>query len=286
MKNILVTGGLGFVGSNLVDRLVTLDYNVYVIDNLSSSSSSLDYKNNLAKYFIEDIRNINTINKIPNIDIVFHLAGLARIQPSFENPIEYISNNINGTALICEFVKKNNSRLVYASSSSINNGEYKTPYTFSKWGGEEVLKTWIQCYNINASICRFYNVYGKREPEEGEYATVVRKFIRKYNNNEPLTIVGDGEQRRDFTNVIDIVDGLISVADFNDIGSLFHLGRGINYSINELADLFPDRNLKYIPIRKGEGKVTLADYSSTFEKIGWRAKHDLADFINNSIKKH
>ena len=110
-------------------------------------------------------------------------------------------------------LKKSNAKLIYASSSSINNGEYKTPYTFSKWGGEEVLKTWSECYGIESSICRFYNVYGPREPKIGDYATVVRKFIRQYRNNKPLTIVGDGEQRRDFTHVSDIVDGLVKVSE-------------------------------------------------------------------------
>lgn len=285
-ENILVTGGLGFVGSNLVDKLVKLkNINVYVLDNLSSISSSINYKNKDAKYIIDDIRNINKIKKLPNIDTVFHLAGLARIQPSFDDPLEYVDVNIKGTASVCQFVKDNNARLVYSSSSSINNGEYKTPYTFSKWGGEEVLNTWIQCFKINASTCRFYNVYGFREPEDGEYATVVRKFIRKYKNNEPLTIVGNGEQRRDFTNISDIVDGLIQVAKQSDLGSVFHLGRGVNYSINELAKLFPKAIIEYVPLRKGEGQVTLADYNLTFEKIGWKAKSNLEDYIKNIIKE-
>ena len=238
MKKVLVTGGLGFVGSNLVDKLAeNSKLEVYVIDNLSSESSSLKYKNANAKYIIDDIRNKSVFEGLNEIDTIFHLAGLARIQPSFNNPLEYLDVNINGTAIICEFAKNNNSRLVYSSSSSINNGEYNTPYTFSKWGGEEVLKTWINCYDLNASISRFYNVYGHREPKSGEYATVVRKFIRQYNNNRALTIVGDGEQRRDFTNVSDIVNGLIKLANHCDKGGLFHLGRGVNYSINELIHL-------------------------------------------------
>ena len=119
--NILVTGGLGFVGSNLVDKLVKSKENkVFVIDNLSSNSSSVNYKNNLAKYYIDDIRNILSINSIPKINIIYHLAGLARIQPSFSTPLDYIDVNVNGTALICEFAIKNNAKLIYSSSSSIN----------------------------------------------------------------------------------------------------------------------------------------------------------------------
>ena len=280
---ILVTGGLGFVGSNLVNELVIDNHTVTVIDNLSSESSSEEYKNEYVQYYIDDIRNIDKLN-LPEFEVIFHLAGLARIQPSFDSPLEYIDVNINGTAKICELARKCNARLVYSSSSSINNGNYKTPYTFSKWGGEEVLKTWIQCYNLNASICRFYNVYGPREPKTGDFATVVRKFIRQYKNNEPLTIVGDGEQRRDFTHVDDIVYGLIKVMENGLSDTLYHLGRGVNYSINELASMFKNAEIKHVPERKGEGLVTLADYEETFNKLSWRAVCDLEDYIYNKTK--
>ena len=277
MKKVLVTGGLGFVGSNLVDKLISLNnYKVYVVDNLSSKSSSLKYKNPKVSYFEEDIRDFKTNLKF---DLIFHLAGLARIQPSFSDPLEYLDVNILGTAKICELTKKSNAKLIYASSSSINNGEYKTPYTFSKWGGEEVLKTWSECYGIESSICRFYNVYGPREPKIGDYATVVRKFIRQYKNNKPLTIVGDGEQRRDFTHVNDIVDGLVKVSEKNSNLGIFHLGRGINYSINQLANMFGDPLVEYVSLRRGEGEVTLADYEETFNELGWRAVHNLEDWI-------
>jgi len=276
--NILVTGGLGFVGSTLVDELVRDDHTVTVIDNLSSESSSEEYKNGYVEYIIDDIRNIDNLN-LPKFEVIFHLAGLARIQPSFESPLAYIDVNVNGTAKICEFARKCNARLIYSSSSSINNGEYKTPYTFSKWGGEEILKTWIECYKLDAMITRFYNVYGPREPQTGDYATVVRKFIRKYKNNKPLTIVGDGKQRRDFTHVDDIVSGLIQVMEAGKKGELYHLGRGVNYSINELANMFTDAKIEYVPLRKGEGEVTLADYESTFKKLGWTARKNLIDYI-------
>jgi len=283
MKRILVTGGLGFVGSNLVDKLVMQGHSVTVIDNLSSESSSEKYKNKHVKYYIDDIRNIDKY-ALSEIEVIFHLAGMARIQPSFDSPLEYIDVNINGTAKVCELAKRLNARLIYSSSSSINNGEYKTPYTFSKWGGEEVLNTWIQCYKLNAMICRFYNVYGPREPKDGDYATVVRKFIRQYKNNKPLTIVGDGKQRRDFTHVNDIVDGLIKVMESGISNELYHLGRGVNYSINDLAAMFDDAEIEYVSERKGEGEVTLADYEDTFNRLGWRATHNLKDFIKQYDK--
>lgn len=280
---ILVTGGLGFVGSNLVDSLIKLGNEVTVIDNLSSTSSSKHNKNNFATYIIDDIKNINQINFEEHFEVIYHLAGLARIQPSFENPLAYIKVNISGTAIICELAKNHSAKLIYSSSSSINNGKHKTPYTFSKWGGEEVLKTWRECYNLNSSICRFYNVYGPREPKTGDYATVIRKFIRQYKSKEPLTIVGDGKQRRDFTHVSDIVEGLIKVASLNK-NDLFHLGRGVNYSINELASMFKYDNIQYVPLRKGEGLVTLADYQNTFTKLGWEATYNLEDYIKEKIK--
>jgi UDP-glucose 4-epimerase len=280
--NILVTGGLGFVGSNLVDELVSAGHFVTVIDNLSSHSSSEKYKNKYVKYYIDDIRNIDKY-ALPEIEVIFHLAGLARIQPSFDSPLEYVDVNVNGTAKVCELARNLNARLVYSSSSSINNGEYKTPYTFSKWGGEEVLKTWIECYSIDAVICRFYNVYGPREPKDGDYATVVKKFITKYNNNEPLTIVGTGEQRRDFTHIDDIVTGLIKAMEDGISGSLYHLGRGVNYSINDLTKMFPDAIINHVPERRGEGDVTLADYQDTFNRLGWDAKINLTDYIKEVI---
>jgi len=275
---VLVTGGLGFVGSNLVDKLVVGGHNVTVIDNLSSESSSEKYKNGQVRYYIEDIRNVDKLD-LPGFEVIFHLAGLARIQPSFDSPLDYIDVNVNGTSKICELARQCNAKLIYSSSSSVNNGKYKTPYTFSKWGGEEVLKTWVQCYELEAVITRFYNVYGPREPKTGDYATVIRKFIRQYKDNKPITIVGDGEQRRDFTHVEDIVLGLVCVMEQGVKGNLYDLGRGVNYSINELANMFKDATIQYVPLRKGEGEVTLADYEVTFNKLGWRAKINLIDYI-------
>ena len=286
---VLVTGGLGFVGSNLVDTLVDMGHNVTVIDNLSSESSRESFTNKRARYFIDDIRDMKekAPEHVGQFDVIYHLAGMARIQPSFKDPVEYIDVNIVGTAKVCQLAKSMGARLVYASSSSINNGEYKTPYTFSKWGGEEVIKTWKECYGINAAICRFYNVYGPREPRTGTYATVVQKFIRQYLEGQRLTIVGDGEQRRDFTHVDDIVNGLITVGelDFVEKNNLYHLGRGVNYSINELVAMFGDAQIKKVPLRKGEGRVTLADYEETFDRLGWRAEHNLQDYIKTQIRK-
>jgi len=280
---ILVTGGLGFVGSNLVDKLVSNGNSVYVVDNLSSISSSDSYKNSMAQYYINDIRDIFSIKDFPNFDIIYHLAGLARIQPSFSDPIEYLDVNILGTSKICQLALKCKAKLIYASSSSINNGQYKTPYTFSKWGGEEVLQTWIECYNLDALICRFYNVYGPREPKKGDYATVIRKFLRQYKKNKPLTIIGDGEQRRDFTHVSDIVNGLIAAKSYFNPGKILHLGRGKNYSINDLVKMFSGAKSIHLAKRLGEGNVTLANYKETFDILSWKAEKELESYIQDQI---
>ena len=128
-------------------------------------------------------------------------------------------------------------------------------------------------------------MYGPREPKTGDFATVVRKFIRQYQENKPLTVVGDGEQRRDFTHVDDITDGLIKIMSNGVSDSLYHLGRGINYSINELTSMFKNAKISYVPLRKGEGDITLANYEETFNKLNWKATRNLQEWINEQISK-
>jgi UDP-glucose 4-epimerase len=281
----LVTGGLGFVGSNLVDLLLKEGDDVYVIDNLSSESSSLEYKNPKAHYFIMDAFDIlDSELKEKTFDRIFHLAAEARIQPSFDRPLDYLKSNIYATGQICEFARITNCKsLVYATTSSKNHGTpYLTPYTFTKVSGEGIIKMYSECFNMNTSMCTFYNVYGSREPKVGEWATVVAKFGRQYSNKEPLTVVGDGLQTRDFTHVEDICNGLISVSRGNWKGDNFDLGKGEPISILELARMWSD-NIEFVPLRKNEGLHTKSDNRKTFEKTGWKAKHSLIDYIN-SIK--
>jgi UDP-glucose 4-epimerase len=283
--NILVTGGLGFVGSNLVDYLIDNKIgNVYVVDNLSSNSSSIEYKNiKVKEYYYEDFSKF-LLNTELKFDWIFHLGAFARIQPSFENPLETIKNNLYGTSVVCEYCRKNKSKLIYAGTSSAYNGHHQTPYTFAKWGGEESIKMYIKCYNIDAAVCRFFNVYGPREPKEGEYATVIGKFIRQYNNNEHITIVGDGNQSRDFTHVYDIVSGLVkSVQNSKMNGEIIQLGKGNPITINELSSFFNYDKIKHIPIRKGEAHKTVANTLLTETMINWKAEKNLEDYIKENI---
>ena len=283
----LVTGGLGFIGSNLVDKLIDLGDDVSVIDNLSSESSSLTYKNPKAKYFIigveEILKDENIFLQDYGFDRIFHLAAEARIQPSFERPIDYLRSNIYGTGEICEFARIIGCKsFVYATTSSKNHGTpYLTPYTFTKVAGEGIVKMYSECFDMNMSMCTFYNVYGLREPEIGEWATVVAKFKNQFENGEPLTVVGDGQQTRDFTHVDDICEGLIRVSEGNWKGDNFDLGRGEPLRIIDLAEMFGGK-IKFVPLRKNEGLHTISNHEETSKKTGWRAKISLSDYIKKT----
>lgn len=280
MKKVLVTGGLGFIGSNLVDILKeNYTCEVIVLDNLASDSSSQEYMRDDVEYWLDDIRNLNNGKYDRDIDTIFHLAALARIQPSFDNPLETINVDSYGTAEVCEYARRNQSKVVYAGSSSFYGGPYLNPYAFAKWQGEEMCRLYSECFDVNTAIARFFNVYGIRQPESGPYATVVGIFERLYREGKPLTITGDGEQRRDFTHVNDICDGLIQISKGNWSGEIFNLGTSTNHSINELAALFAGSQTTYIPARPGEARNTLADISETTKKTGWRPNNKLEDYV-------
>ena len=276
----LVTGGLGFIGSNLVDKLVNLGYQVKVVDNLSSGKK--EFMNSKAEYVIEDFK---SFLKIPDesIDVVFHLAAEARIQPSFEMPLYTCENNSYGSAVVAEFARNSNCKVVYAGSSSFYGGVYLNPYAFAKWQGEEAFKMYSKVYDVTTGIARFFNVYGPRNPLIGQYTPVVAIFEEQVKNGQDLTIVGDGEQRRDFTHVHDICDGLIAISKGDWKGEVFNLGTGTNHSINELADLFGG-NKKYLPARPGEARETLADISFTTESTGWVPKHTLEKYVKDILE--
>ena len=206
VQKALVTGGLGFVGSNLVDRLIDLGWQVHVVDDLSSGYE--EHKNSKATYTIADFKDYL---KTPDtsVDVVFHLGAEARIQPSFEMPLYTCENNSYGSAVVAEFARLSKCKVVYAGSSSYYGGVYLNPYAFAKWQGEEVFKMYSEVYNVTTGIARFFNVYGPRNPLIGQYTPVVAIFEHQKSNGQVLTVVGDVEQRRDFTHVEDIVDGMI-----------------------------------------------------------------------------
>lgn len=279
--NALVTGGLGFIGSNLVDYLVSQDQNVFVWDDLSSDSASPDYMNPKATYVIADVRRINEA-KHPKYDVIYHLAAHARIQPSFEDPLECLSNDIMGVAAVCDLARKQGTRVVYSSTSSSIGGAnvFGSPYTFAKTQGEEICKMYNVIYGVSTVTATFFNVYGPRQPITGEWATVIGLFEELTKQGKPLTIVGNGEQKRDFTHIDDIVSGLFELGWKDWTRQQFNLGTGTNYSINQLAAMFGGKSVR-IPCRKGDVMETLADPYLMHHTTGWQAKQSLPAYIED-----
>lgn len=278
----LVTGGAGFIGTNLIKRLINEGHQVVSIDNYKTGFSSNHQEGVLYQY--DDITKIKDYTKFGTFDGVFHLAAIARIQPSFEQPLEYFETNANGTLNIAEFCAKQNIPLIYAGSSSHHSGKFKNPYTFSKDIGEEIIKLYQEHFNLKSSITRFYNVYGPHHLKDGGYCTLIGRWEHLIENNQLLIIYGDGNKRRDFTHVDDIVDALIKIYDKNKWGFTFELGRGKNYSVNEIADMFNHHKI-YLENKPGEADVTLCDYSLAKEHLEWEPKLNIEDYIKNYLKK-
>ncbi len=281
--NVLVTGGAGFVGTNLIKKLLNEGHTVTSIDNYSTGLKS----NHIigVKYINHDIRyryiNWSVYDEF-DFDIVYHLAAIARIQPSFDKPMDYFKTNANGTMYIAEFCVRNNIPLVYAGSSSHHSGKFKNPYTFSKEIGEEVINLYQQHYGLKASIARFYNVYGPNHLKEGGYCTLIGKWETAFENNEPLTIYGDGTKRRDFTHVEDIVDALVLIQEKEAWGYTFELGRGKNYSVQEIADMYPAKVI-YKDDKPGEAITTLCTDTLAREILGWEPTLNIEDYIKNYL---
>jgi len=278
--NILVTGGGGFIGSHLVDRLIDQDHTVYVLDNLSTGKmENLNPKATFLEGKVEKLPHV----PVEKVDIIFHLAALARIQPSFEQPFETYLANSTGTMVMLEFARRHRSKIVYAGSSTFYGGIYLNPYAFFKHAGEECCKLYSHIYGVPTAIARFFNVYGPRQIGEGDYSTVIGIWERQYHNKQPLTITGDGEQRRDFTHVDDIVSGLIAMSEAEWKGEVFNLGSGINYSLNEVAKMFNNSEVQYIPARPGEARDTLADINKTVEMLNWRPQKSLTEYCRSIL---
>ena len=284
----LVTGGVGFIGTNLVKRLLDDGHKVVSLDNYTTGVKENEIQQKDVQYFDVDLRYVHDYDFfMDKPDVIFHTAALARIQPSLQDPTTTIQNNFDSTLNILEWARPKKCPVIFAGSSSFHQGLWGSPYAWSKFAGEQLCELYNKVYNLPTAICRFYNVYGPHQIEGGDYAAVIGIFERQYKNNEPLTITGDGEQRRDFTHVDDIVDGLIRCGEkINKVsGEEFELGSGINFSINEVANMFGDDYSKeYIPARDGEYEMTLCTDDKANKLLGWNPKNNINDYIKGVVK--
>jgi UDP-glucose 4-epimerase len=294
--NIIVTGGAGFIGSNLVDKLIELNHKVTVIDNESATSNDQFFYNEKAKYINEDVSEYGFIRRFfDDVDYVFHLAAESRIQPTIDNPLLAVKTNTLGTATILQCAREAKvKKVIYSSTSSAygrNEPPLKesmkedclNPYSVSKVSGEKLCHMYTELFELPTVVFRYFNIYGPREPSKGPYAPVVRLFLRQYQAGESLTIVGDGLQRRDFTHVSDAVNANI-LAMQSDKTGLFNIGTGKNHSVLELAKMISN-NVKFIPPRLGEARETLADNTKVCNELGWYPKIKLEDYIQESLQR-
>ena len=279
----LVTGGAGFIGTNLIKRLVSEGHEVVSLDNYDSGLNENHIEG--VKYINADIETIEYIQG-KDFDLVYHLAALSRIQPSFENPTETFRVNVRGTEAVCDWAKHNNVKVVYAGSSSKHHDPSQSPYAMYKYLGEEVCKMYRKTYKLDIEICRFYNVYGPSEIIEGDWAAVIGIWRRQVRNGDKITIIGDGEQRRDFTHVVDIVDALYKVGSGSEKHEdAWELGTGMNYSINEVYGLFKEKFTEiesiYLPDQPGNYRKTLRENDDTIQKLGWNPHDRLRTYIQS-----
>tara|TARA_Y100000592_G_scaffold101195_2_gene186735 strand:+ start:6233 stop:7135 length:903 start_codon:yes stop_codon:yes gene_type:complete len=291
---VLVTGGAGFIGSNLVDKLIDRGYDVTIIDNMSTGHEK--NINKKAKFVLCDMfSDIKLLEEsMKGVEVVFHLAALARVQPSIENPLPFNDANITGTLNVLFAAHKAGvKRVVYSASSSAYGDAERmpqletdptnplSPYGLQKFVGEQYCKMFTEVYGLDTCSLRYFNVYGERMNFEGAYKTVVAVFTEQALNGEKLNIVNDGEQRRDFTYVGDVCQANILAGLHADRleGNVFNIGNGDNFSVNELAKMF-DRPVKY-----GEKRIepfeTLADNTKARNVLGWNPTGDLPSWIKN-----
>ena len=282
MKKVLVTGGVGFIATNLIKALLENKVKVVSLDNYSTGYKLNEIEG--VKYFNLDIEEIQNITDI-DFDICFHLAAQSRVLPSFENPEESIRVNVNGTMKVMEWAMKRNVKVIYAGSSSKHHNPSDSPYAMSKFLGEEICKLYKTSFNVNVEITRFYNVYGPFEPLDEKFGNVIGIWQAKANKKKLLPIVGDGYQKRDFTHVLDIVDGLLKIANTEiKHKDAWEIGTGINYTINELFQMFKEKfNIDSIniPDQRGNYRETLRINDYLVNLLNWQPQDRLKEYIAN-----
>lgn len=265
----IVTGGAGFIGKHLVGALHGIGRDVHIID--------IKYHNSA------DIRQIISTKFPREINTIYHLAALADIVPSIENPVDYYHTNVTGTLNMLELAREHGAKFIYAASAScygdtpsqptpeINPVNPKYPYALTKYMGEELVAHWAQVYKIPAVSLRLFNVYGLGSRTGGTYGAMFGTFLAQIANEKPITIVGDGEQRRDFIHVSDVVNAFILAANSNSSG-IYNVGSGNPTSINTIADLLGAKERIHIPKRPGEPDITCADITRIKRDLKWEPK--------------
>ena len=292
----LVTGAAGFIGSNLVDYLLEQGHTVVSVDNESANNEKFHWthENGMALNVKGDITDYKFMKKVfTNVDYVFHLAAESRLQPAIENPIGAVEKNCVGTTVMLQCAREVGvKRFVYSSTSSAyGNNPYPNvetqpddclnPYSVSKAAGEKFCKMYTDLYGLETVILRYFNVFGQRSPARGQYAPVIGIFQRQKEAGEPLTLVGDGSQKRDFIHVEDVARAnyIAATVDLGDhIGEVFNIGSGKNYSIKDIADVISD-NQVFIPKRSGEMETTLADITKVESVMSWKPEIDVLEWI-------
>ena len=295
----LVTGGAGFIGSNLVETLLGIGHTVVCVDNESSDAHDKPYWNNNSINIRGDIRDYTLMSSaMESVDYVFHLAAEARIQPAIENPINAVSVNDLGTATVLQCARENQVKKFMFSSTSAAYGRNDSPnvetqspdplnpYSVTKLNGENLCRMYTELFGLPTVIFRYFNVYGPRQPVRGQYAPVLGIFKRQKDAGEPLTIVGDGNQRRDFVHVEDVARAnvIAALADPGQdaYGEVYNIGTGKNFSVNEIAEMFMHEKT-YIAPRPGEARVSLANNQKMRNTFGWTPTHDLEKWISEQL---
>jgi len=293
--NCLVTGGAGFIGSHLVELLLSKGHTVQAVDNLSIGSmrnlAAVTHNSNFT-FQEADISDKNAIsNLFENIDWVFHLAGLADIVPSIENPDAYFASNVTGTYNIAQLAKESGvKKVIYAASSSCYgipdiyptpesaNCSPRYPYALTKYLGEQVLMHWHSVYQLQVTSLRLFNVYGPRARTSGTYGAVFGVFLAQKLAGKPFTLVGDGSQTRDFTFVTDVARAFLAAAISPKSGLILNVGSGNSYSINRVIELL-EGPVVHLPKRPGEPDVTFADIQAIRKELDWHPKVSLEEGI-------
>ena len=298
---VIVTGGAGFIGSHLVDSLLEDKHEVIILDNLSTGRlENINHIIDKVKFINCELSERGSWEKLcEGCDVIFHLAALADVVPSVQNPEKYYDSNVNGTFNILSFARnKNVKKFIYAASSSCYGiaKDFPTredapidlqyPYALTKRIGEELTMHWGKLYNINVTSMRFFNVYGPRSRTSGTYGAVFGVFLAQLIANKPFTIVGDGSQTRDFTYVTDLADALKCAMYVDKKNEIYNVGSGETISINKIADLLGGKKYPklYIPKRPGEPDCTFADITKIKDNLNWSPKINIEEGVKEILK--